>query len=202
MKTFTIADILNQKIDSTLGHLIYLIRDGQLVFYIGQSKRDVITRFQEHMQKPSRLGKLIEINKPLSLAWSVDFYTLADCRPFIQQKTLFPMQNWEHFDMDIAESAMIRMLKPIVNRDFNPNPTPLPSKYRGRAILDDSQTFTFAESRPNDRIWLNKMSLAGWVYEYDRESKQTVWRHTSGVMLTEDKITPYQMNGDIPNIQK
>ncbi len=199
MKTVTIADILNQKVDSTLGHVIYLIRDNQLVFYIGQSKRDVVTRFQEHMQKPSKLGRIVILNQPSSLNWSVDFYTLADCRPFVRQKTLLPMQAWEHFDMDMAESAMIQTLKPVVNHDFNPNPTPLPTNYRGHTILTTSQTSILSKSNTTHRVWLNKMSMAGWIYE---DTAEKVWRHKSGIVLSDDKITPYRNSGTLPPIHK
>jgi hypothetical protein len=199
MKTFTIADIFEEKVDSTLGHIIYLVRDETLVFYIGQSKRDVITRFQEHMQKPSRLGKIIKLNSPDSHQWSIDFYTMEDCRPFVQQKSLFTMQAWEQFDMTMAESAMIQALKPVINQDFNPNPTPLPNRYRGHAVIDGGET---AVSPPTqNRIWLNKMSLAGWVYEQDKQTNQRVWRHANGAVLTEEKMAPFQKSGHIPPIQ-
>lgn len=195
MKTVTIADILDQQVDSTLGHLIYLVRHNQLIFYIGQSKRDVITRFQEHLQKPSRLGKIIILNKPSSLNWSVDFYKLADCRPFVSQKSLLPMQEWEHFDMDMAESAMIRSLCPVINLDFNPNPTPLPSNFRGHEILTAHTSPMHID--PAYRVWLNKMSLAGWVYE-DKNHK--VWRHKNGAIFSEEKMIPYRNSGKLPPV--
>lgn len=198
MKTFTIAAILNQEVDSTLGHVTYLIRDDQLVFYIGQSKRDVITRFQEHMQKPSKLGRIVTLNQPSSLNWSVDFYTMADCRPFVQQKSLLPMQAWEHFDMDMAESAMINRFNPIVNHDFNVNPTPLPANYRGHEVLTHLQTPILSDANTTHRVWLNKMSLAGWVYE---NAAQKVWRHKSGIVLAEDKVLPYRNSGTVPPIK-
>ena len=196
MKTVTITDILKQEVDSTLGHLIYLVRHNQLVFYVGQSKRDVMTRFQEHLQKPSRLGQIIILNKPSSLNWSVDFYTLADCRPFVRQKSLLPLQEWEHFDMDMAESAMIRALSPVINQDYNPKPTPLPANYRGHDVLTASHLPSHIG--PTQRVWLNKMSLAGWVVE---NNDQKVWRHKSGLVLTEEKMIPYRNSGTLPPVK-
>ncbi|NJN54792.1 MAG: hypothetical protein HC804_08600 [Anaerolineae bacterium] len=45
MHSTTIQTLLNKQMDTALGHLIYVVRDGQLVFYVGQSRRDVVARF-------------------------------------------------------------------------------------------------------------------------------------------------------------
>ena len=128
MKSVQIQDVLERQMDHVLGHLIYVVRDGDVVFYVGQSKRDVIMRFWEHMNKPSRLGQLIALNRPQSMKWLVDFYTLADCQPYVKQQSLFSMQEWQHFDMDMAEQGMIAQMRPVLNKDFNVNPTPLPAR--------------------------------------------------------------------------
>ncbi|MCA9926119.1 MAG: GIY-YIG nuclease family protein [Anaerolineales bacterium] len=198
MKAYTVTEILNQATDSTLGHLIYLVRDSKLVLYIGQSKRDVRTRFQEHIQKPSLLGKLIQANLPASHHWSVEFYTLADCRPFIPQKTLFPMQAWEHFDMDMAEKAMIQTFHPVVNKDFNPSPTPLPAHYKGHDLLEETQTKHLPEFNPQSRIWMNKMSLHGWTYIRDPQTNELIWHHPDGYTISDNKIDIYRQAGQIP----
>jgi predicted GIY-YIG superfamily endonuclease len=195
MKTTTIAQLLNKEVDHALGHLIYVVRDGDLVFYVGQSRRDVVERFWEHMQAPSRLGQLIQLNKPRSLQWQADFYTLADCQQFVQQKALFPLQEWQHFDMDMAEQAMIAQMRPVLNRDFNPQPTPLPPGYKGHTLL--GQTKPFALDDPQYRPWLNRMSLQGWVYVPDDDGR-ILWQHPSGIILSDEAVAPYRESGRLP----
>lgn len=197
MITVTIADILQDRIESTLGHLIYVVRDETVIFYVGQSRRDVVARFHEHWQTPSRLGQVAQANQPDSLQWVVDFYTLSDCRPFIQQQTLFPMQEWERFDMDMAESAMIRRLRPVINRDFNPHPTPLPPRYRGHELLGQSRS---ANVPPRHRNWLNRMQLQGWTHVRDKETGDIIWQHASGVTLTDGEIAPFRESGTLPSL--
>ncbi len=193
MQTTTVQAILDKQIDNTRGHVIYVVRDGSLAFYVGQSKRDVVARFGEHLQKPSRLGELIELNRPGSLQWAVDFYTLADCRPFVSQKSLFTMQAWEHFDMDMAEQSLIAALRPVLNRDFNPHPTPLPRHYQGQHLGDQLPAIAPAASR----VWLNRMSLAGWVYALDVDGR-TTWQHRDGRVLTDLQMAPYRQQNQIP----
>lgn len=194
----TVGQLLAKQVTDTLGHLIYVVRENDLVFYVGQSRRDVLTRFGEHLQKPSRLGKLIMLNTPSSQNWQVDFYALADCAAFVQQKSLFAMQAWQHFDMDMAEKGMIKVMRPVLNQDFNEKPTPLPARYRGHAelYLDKPVTAVSPTTSPQDRIWLNRMSLQGWVYETD--GRFTIWRHASGKTLTEAEMAPYRQVGKLP----
>lgn len=209
MITVTIGSILAKKVADTLGHLIYVIRDANLVFYVGQSRRDVLTRFGEHMQKPSRLGQLIQLNLPASEAWAVDFYELADCAAFVRQKSLFALQAWQHFDMDMAEQAMIQAMRPVLNLDFNEKPTQLPAGYRGHAALRLAKPVTATSAllstgvspttSPQDRIWLNRMSLQGWVLE--TTGTRTVWQHRSGKTLTNAEMEPYRQAGKVPTIE-
>ncbi|VAW31431.1 hypothetical protein MNBD_CHLOROFLEXI01-4202 [hydrothermal vent metagenome] len=198
MKRVTVEALLNKEVANALGHLIYVVRDGTLVFYVGQSRRDVITRFWEHLQAPSYLGRLIAVNKPDSLQWMVDFYALADCERFVQQKSLFAMQEWQHFDMDMAEQALIQAMRPVLNRDFNEKPTPLPARYRGHAVLGlpKPQIAASPTASPQDRIWLNRMSLQGWVYE--RVNGRIQWQHPSGTTLTEAEMAFYRQSGNLP----
>lgn len=196
MQTITIQSILNKETDSTLGQLIYVVRDNKLIFYIGQSKRDVVERFFEHLQKPSRLGQLIELNKPASLLWQVDFYTLADCRPFVSQKSLFTMQAWEQFDMDMAEKELISHFRPVLNRDFNTKPTPLPSHYRGQQVTAHAATDILA---PEHRVWLNRMSLQGWTYTWD-DNGRLHWLHQNGQSMTDQQMSQFRQNNQLPPI--
>lgn len=208
MITVAVGKIIEKEATNALGHLIYVVRDAALVFYVGQSRRDVVTRFWEHLQKPSRLGQLITLNKPASFQWAVDFYALADCAAFVRQKSLFTLQEWQHFDMDMAEQAMIRALRPVLNQDFNAKPTPLPPRYRGHAALNLSKPKTVTSASlstgvspthsPQDRVWLNQMSLQGWVC--DKMGSRMVWQHASGKTLTEAEMAPFRQAGKLPKI--
>ena len=199
MITVTVGAILSKSVTDTLGHLIYVVREYALVLYVGQSRRDVLTRFGEHLQKPSRLGQLIQLNTPISHGWAVDFYALADCAAFVRQKSLFTLQEWQHFDMDMAEQAMIQGMHPVLNLDFNEKPTPLPTRYRGHAALHLPKPVTAVSptTSPKDRIWLNRMSLQGWVHE--TTGTRIVWRHSSGKTLTEAEMAPFRQAGKLPN---
>jgi len=195
MQTVSIHEILEKKATNALGHLIYVVRDEALIFYVGQSRRDVVTRFWEHLQAPSRLGQLIQLNAPTSHQWSVDFYALADCAAYVQQKSLFALQEWQHFDMDMAEQALIQVMRPVLNHDFNARPTPLPGRYRGHADLNlpKPETAVSPTTSPQDRVWFNRMSLQGWVYE--KTGTRIIWRHYCGKILTDAEMTPYRQSG-------
>lgn len=196
MQQVTVQTILNHEISQALGHTIYVVRHAETIFYIGQSKRDVVSRFWEHMQKPSRLGQLIQQNAPNSYEWLVYFYTLADCRPFVSQKRLFPDQAWEHFDMDMAEQALIAHFRPALNRDFNPHPTPLPTHYRGQTTQAAPPTSPLLNQGDN-RLWLNQMQLQGWV-RFQDENGRFHWQHRSGKTMNDEAIRPYRHANRIP----
>ncbi len=195
MKSVQVQDILERKVDHVLGHLMYVVRDEDVVFYIGQSKRDVVVRFWEHINKPSRLGQLITLNRPQSMHWLVDFYTLADCRPYVKQQSLFSMQEWQHFDMDMAEQGMIAQMRPVLNKDFNPNPKPLPAQYMGQNVIGDGPEVIWSVQ---DRPWLNRMSLAGWMYVRDAGNGRIIWQHQNGTVLTDEIVASYRQRGRLP----
>jgi hypothetical protein len=98
-------------------------------------------------------------------------------------------------------------MRPVLNHDFNVKPTPLPGRYRGHAALNlvKQKTALSAGSSqastvpPQDRIWLNRMSLQGWVYEKVDVNGRLQWRHPSGKILTEAEMAPYRQTGKLPN---
>lgn len=196
MKQLRVDDILEKRVrQAEFDQLIYKIHFESTVFYIGQSKRDVVTRLWEHLNKPSRLGQLIQLNEPASRRWRVSFYTLAACRPFVQQKRLFADQAWEYFDMDAAERALITHFCPVVNADYNPRPTPLPPQFRGQHLFAASAVpslFSHAATQ-----WQNRMRLGGWVSVRAADGG-LIWKHSSGRMLTEQQIRPYQTSNTLP----
>lgn len=203
MALLTVRTLLEGKTDHVdFNHLIYKVFINSLVLYIGQSKRNVVTRFGEHLNKPSKLGMLIKLNQPSSLNWQIKFFTLSDCRPFIHQKRLFVDQAWEHFDMDMAERALIEHFRPVVNADFNPNPTPLPPHLKGHHLFNPTAVSNMLSSNgtnrsPNNIAWQNKMRLNGWISIQD-ENGRTLWKHPSGTIMTADQLIPYQESGTIP----
>lgn len=92
MITSTVGDLADGRLDDldTRGHRLYLVRDGETVLYVGQS-RDPIDRLFGHfgygtwgMRGPSRLGQLIMANLPEARAWVIDILTPADCEPIMQ----------------------------------------------------------------------------------------------------------------------
>ena len=129
------------------------------------------------------------------MAWLVEFYTLADCHPYVKQQSLFSMQEWQHFDMDMAEQGMIAQMRPVLNKDFNVDPAPLPTRYVGQAVVGDVAEIVWSAQ---DRPWLNKMSLAGWVYVRDGGNGRIIWRHQNGTVLSDVVVAPYRQNGTLP----
>lgn len=138
----TVDDLLDGTLDEmgmeSLGHNIYIVRDGDTVFYVGQSG-DPIDRLLTHLGRgtrswcagPSSLGQLIVSNLPESGGWQIELMILGDCEPYIN--TVWPWMkrfsirgdDWE----GLAEKAMIRTLHPCLNTTHNENPIPLPKHY-------------------------------------------------------------------------
>ncbi len=152
MKTIAIRDILDHKVDldalafqvkldiyndrldvpdeylGPYGFIVYVIRDGDSVLYVGKSSRSVVNRLLEHLGMggnwrkyvPDRVGEFILDHRPESLDWQVDLMTINDCASYIRQQ--FPMfVNW---DVDTAEQAMIETYRPDLNVQYNRDLTP------------------------------------------------------------------------------
>lgn len=125
MFTILVEDIL----DGEPSHIdyedcrIYIIRDDDLIFYIGQSK-NVIRRLQEHMGlnigfgiKESNTGRFINANLSRSRKWQIDLLTLEDCKTY----TVF---NISAGSVSQAEAELINLLYPCLNQQLN-------KRYRG-----------------------------------------------------------------------
>lgn len=138
-----IKDAVNDEISilpiEYAGSRIYVIRDGETIFYVGQSV-DPVYRIQQHLgyerQPASRIGRLILANEPESDEWIVECYQLEDCRPIFEKHVEFPDEQLRKFlvnfactDVQRAESYMINALHPCLNSTFNKKPNPLPTKY-------------------------------------------------------------------------
>ncbi len=145
MITTTVRRALGHNVDGytdsrglLTGHKLYLIRDGDIVFYIGQSAQPLI-RLQEHMGwtwqgNQSTIGKLIEDNAPESGKWTYELWKVEECEQYVTEYRVntFP-DSWQKlhpsYDIDEAEEALIKHFKPCLNSAMNPNPTPLPGRY-------------------------------------------------------------------------
>jgi hypothetical protein len=112
---------------------IYVVRDGDTVFYVGKSDSGVLERLGVHLGEPFRgrtsksdLGLLIEANLPESKRWIVELYTADECRWAIPQADTFVF-----IPSGIAESCLIRRLRPCLNVAGNYfRAAPLPAKYK------------------------------------------------------------------------
>jgi hypothetical protein len=119
-------------------HQLYLAHDGDTAFYVGDAHR-VWAHLGLGGQARNAFGDLVRNNAPASEQWQLDFFTVADCLPYIEA----------HLDEDtaryckrlIAEGkpymldreplrALVMHFEPCLNRNYNQNPTPLPSHYR------------------------------------------------------------------------
>jgi hypothetical protein len=70
--------------------------------------------------------ELILDNAPSSNGWLVDLLTLKDCEPIIKEVT--PMYRCTN--VGNAELAPITFYRPCLNEKDNPNPVPLPERYK------------------------------------------------------------------------
>jgi predicted GIY-YIG superfamily endonuclease len=119
MLSVTIQEALQGDSESA-GHVLYVIRDRRVIFYVGRSV-DPLNRLEEHlghtgrnMYQPDRIGQLILKNHPASLIWTIDLYTL---------------EERHSKEIGLAESELIHSLDPCLNFIGNKNRTPLPLRY-------------------------------------------------------------------------
>jgi hypothetical protein len=101
---------------------LYLVRDGPVVFYVGQSYvafDRVWSHFYGGFKARSLLGRLILCNWPASMHWTVELLS----------SRLERFAAVEH-RLDAAERVLIQDLAPCLNEALNRQPTPLPEVYR------------------------------------------------------------------------
>lgn len=129
---------------------IYIYHDGEVYFYIGISEQPYM-RLQQHLGKgvytpyPSAVGELIIHNKPHSLQWFMDVYTLQEIAPDIDSELLSPV-----FCRGIAERIEHELIKrhhPCLNIMKNTKAIPLPEKYRYRRIANEGVIITEEEEK-------------------------------------------------------
>lgn len=91
---------------------LYVVRDGDVVFYVGQSQ-NVINRLWDHLgegcwarvQGKSNLGRLIKFNLPASRVWQIELLTVEDCQDYGET----------YGDVSRAEQLLIDYHSPYLN---------------------------------------------------------------------------------------
>jgi hypothetical protein len=100
---------------------LYLFRDDEVVFYVGQSQ-SAFDRAWEHILNGfkwrSTVGRFILCNWPVSLKFSLELMSSRSRR----------FASLGH-DLNAAEQALIRQYSPCFNETLNSRPTPIPARY-------------------------------------------------------------------------
>ena|SRR5258708_5464536 len=155
----TVVAMLKRKVKNYDWHYIYVVREDDLVFYVGLSLSP-IERMIQHVYGGrngiiSHLGHFIRDNIKYADNWQVDLLTLEECKLYIDQYGTFTDEDkywnealsrsgirdqyWLSEAMRAAEGALIQHYCPCLNVAGNPNPNPLPSRYitLQKAFKDD-----------------------------------------------------------------
>lgn len=100
---------------------LYIFRDGEVVFYVGQSYQ-AFERVWQHIRDAHKgrsvIGRFLLRNWPASLHYSIDLLSA-------QAQRFACVNN----DLTAAETALITQYAPCFNRAMNLRPTPLPAGY-------------------------------------------------------------------------
>ena len=100
---------------------IYLFRDGDLVFYIGQSYLafDRIWRhIRDGYKARSTIGRFLLTNWPASMNFTIELFSSQDIR-------FAALSN----ELNAVERTLIEQAAPCFNAVLNRQPTPLPKQY-------------------------------------------------------------------------
>jgi len=100
---------------------LYLVRDAEVVFYVGQSYLafDRVWRhIRDGFKGRSLLGRFLLCNWPASLKFTIELWS--------SQAEAFAAVG---HDLSAAERQLIQQWTPCLNEALNPNPTPLPARY-------------------------------------------------------------------------
>lgn len=104
---------------------IYVVKDEESVLYIGRSG-DPFNRMLEHFGRSLRssgasLGEFYKEFEHESNSWIIEMYSLEECKNVTKEKCN---------NINKAEVMMILHFKPCLNERNNPDPSPLPEKYK------------------------------------------------------------------------
>jgi hypothetical protein len=150
MMIISILDALQKPFD-TADHLLYLYKDEEVIFYVGQSINP-LARLRQHLgydrpYLPDQIGSVIRENFPASFQWQIELYTLEDCLEIVHTaspasfafyQALLHQPEHQKYLMSLAEVAMIDYYRPILNDQFNNrNTATLPERYIKRNIANE-----------------------------------------------------------------
>ncbi len=100
---------------------LYLLRDDEVVFYVGQSYL-AYDRVWQHItdgyKARSLVGRFVLCNWPKSMNFTIELWS--------SQADRFATV---HHDLNAAERALIEQYAPCFNDALNQQPTPLPDRY-------------------------------------------------------------------------
>jgi hypothetical protein len=91
MISISVGEILQGWDKVPTGARIYIVRDGDLVFYVGVLERPILDHLLEHFgvvvggPPADRLGRLMLDNAPSSNGWMVDLLSLVDSEPIVRE---------------------------------------------------------------------------------------------------------------------
>lgn len=141
MIELTIKQVVEDREPINAAYRLYVIRDDETAFYVGQSI-NAYNRILAHLGldgrgNTSHIGEFIIANAPLSGTWLFQMYTVEDCRAFVlDYRATLPEENRAFYetsnnpyDIDDAELALIKILRPCLNDAMNTDARPVPDKY-------------------------------------------------------------------------
>ena len=150
MISTTIQEALKMDSSEFEDHYLYLVRDGETVFYVGRSK-NLLNRLGQVFGYTSpidtmELRYLYMDNLPQSNAWVFEAFTLSDCEEEVMEYERNYSRNFNkeryrkrYYDperletsMKIAQQVLILKYKPCLNTIGNPTPSALPKNYKRR----------------------------------------------------------------------
>lgn len=129
MIQITVRDIFNDNFTNVPDEGIYIFRDGEHVFYVGQSI-DIGRRLHEHLLSTAQVGDLVRLNWPKSLSWQVEIMTVEECQPYVLREYPKSTSMW----LDTAERVLIRYYHPSLNGKLNFSPSKLPAHIKRREL--------------------------------------------------------------------
>lgn len=108
--------------DEWKGFDLYLFRDEQVTFYVGQSQQ-AFGRVWDHLlggfHGHSIVGRFIWSNWPVSMRFTIELLSSrSECFAEVGN------------NLDAAERQLIQIFSPCFNVSLNSAPTPIPSEYR------------------------------------------------------------------------
>ena len=156
MITQTIKELLQAK-KLPMGYYLYMFRDGDTIFYIGQST-DPLKRFKRHVQDNTTIAAVINANLPDSLQWEYVLILLDECSPMVEKhqnvfysffterlEQMKPYGNLHDVGLvDIAERALIDFYQPYLNIMEVSYTNNLPDKYK-RSSFNEASTSTYLD---------------------------------------------------------